>query len=71
LIGRDQTSLKDDNGNLPLHIVASMYSNHNIMYGKVIEALLEVHPAACQISNSEGTLPLQLMDRSGSHGVMA
>jgi ankyrin repeat protein len=87
---RDQTSLKDGNGNLPLHIVASMYSDHDIVYvkailetllhlplhiiasmysdndyGKAIEALLEVYPAACQISNSEGTLPLQLMDRSG------
>jgi hypothetical protein len=55
---RDQTSLTDDNGNLPLRIVASMYSNDNIMYRKVIEALLEVYPVACQISNSEGTLPL-------------
>jgi ankyrin repeat protein len=44
---RDQASLKDDNGNLPLHIVASRYSDNHIMYGKVIELLLEVYPAAC------------------------
>jgi ankyrin repeat protein len=62
---RDQASLKDGNGNLPLHIVASRYSDNDFMYGKAIETLLEVYPAACQISNIEGTLPLQLMDRSG------
>jgi hypothetical protein len=64
---RDQASLKDGNGNgnLPLHIVASRYSDDDFMYGKAIETLLEVYPAACQTSNSEGTLPLQLMHRSG------
>jgi ankyrin repeat protein len=70
---RDQTSLEDCNSNLPLHIVASMDSDNDIMYGKVVETLLELYPAACQITNSERTLPLQLMDRSGkswSNGMM-
>jgi ankyrin repeat protein len=39
---RDQTSLKDGNGNLPLHIVASRYCDNDIMYGKIIETLLEL-----------------------------
>jgi ankyrin repeat protein len=62
---RDQTHLEDSNGSLPLHIVASIDSNNDFMYRKVVESLLEMYPAACQISNSERTLPLQLMDRSG------
>jgi ankyrin repeat protein len=62
---RDQASVKDGNGNVPLHIVASRYSDDDLMYGKVIATLLEVYPAACRISNSEGTLPLQLMHRAG------
>jgi ankyrin repeat protein len=62
---RDQTSLEDGNGNLPLHIVASRHYNNDIMYEEIIETLLELYPAACQISNSERTLPLQLMHRSG------
>jgi hypothetical protein len=71
---RDQANLKDGSGDLPLHIVASRYSNDGIMlmayndgimYEEAIKTLLEVYPAACQISNSEGILPLQLMHRSG------
>jgi ankyrin repeat protein len=68
---RDQTSLKDDNGNLPLHIVASMDCDNDIMYGKVIELLLEVYPAACQISNSEGSLPLHIVaSRDSNDNIM-
>jgi ankyrin repeat protein len=58
---RNQASLKDGDGNLPLHIVASRYSAEDIMYGKVIELLLELYPSACQISNSEGSLPLHIV----------
>jgi hypothetical protein len=47
-----------------LHIVSSMNSDDDIMYGRLVEILLELYPAACQIPNSEGTLPLQLMHRS-------
>ena len=62
---RDQASFKDGDGNLPLHIVASMDSNNDIMYGNIVDTLLKLYPAACQISNNESMLPLQLMVRSG------
>jgi hypothetical protein len=68
----DQTYLKDCNGNLPLHIVASFDPNDNEKYHHLILLSVNMNHAACRISNSEGTLPLQLMDRSGKswrHGM--
>lgn len=69
-----QTSLKDDNGNLPIHIAASN-PFHKILHipanlaGKkiaeeanrsVIEMLTQIHPNSTQIQNGQGRLPLNL-----------
>lgn len=61
----DQASAKDSDGNLPLHIIALMDSNKDLIYGNLVDTVVELYPAACQISNNENMLPLQLMVRSG------
>jgi len=62
---RDQASVQDSNGNVPLHVIALKTPDDNTMYLKVLEMLLRLYPQACQVSNRERQLPLELMLQSG------
>jgi ankyrin repeat protein len=60
-----QIRVQDSNGNLPFHIVSLKLSDDRAMYIKVVEMSLRFHAKACQVSNDQGRLPLELMLRSG------
>jgi len=53
-----QAKEKDENGNLPLHIVASTPSQFH--FDDVISALLTLYPDAAKIPNDSGVLPLKI-----------
>ena len=63
-----QASVKDENGDLPLHFIFSaQYHDTNSEHaGDVVQQLLCAYPDACRITNHDGMLPFELMARSGN-----
>jgi len=58
-----QCTVKDENGNLPLHIACSSYPDNNdwIHYDEVISKLLMSFSGAARIKNGKGQLPLSIV----------
>jgi ankyrin repeat protein len=63
-----QASVKDENGDLPLHFIfsAQYHDTNSECAGDVVQQLLTAYPDACRITNHDGMLPFELMARSGS-----
>lgn len=63
-----QASVKDENGDLPLHFIFSaQYHDANSEHvGDAVQQLLYAYPDACKVTNHDGMLPFELMARSGN-----
>jgi ankyrin repeat protein len=59
--------VKDDNGNLPLHTVASKFISRRCTknHAQITRLLLRSHPDACREKNNDGKYPLVLAIESG------
>jgi hypothetical protein len=65
---RAQLSQPDEQGNLPIHILANrprVLDYDERLYTAAVKTIIHLYPEGCSIVDAQGRLPLELMKRAG------